>query len=237
MATSGDISGTMTARDLIRMAMILIGGPLENGEVTAEDGLTCVTLLNYMMKSWQAQGCNLWRLSDESVTIPADTKTVELDPRVLDVMEARYVGGPTYQRQLSRYEWGDYRSLPNKDAAGTPTIYSLNKQRTAIYLTLWPVNTEEQEIVFSGARVIDDVNNLDDEVDAPQEWMETVFTCLAERMLPFYGIDTLQPAIAQRVTSRAQALYQQMLDFDRPASTFMRPWNYSGTYAFGQYGG
>jgi len=224
MATSGDISGTMTARDIVRQALILIGGPLENGEPTAEDGLICMTQLNYMMKTWQSQGCNLWRLSDESLTVPADTPTVELDPRVLDVMEARYVGGVTYQRTLARWEWGDYRALPNKLSAGTPTCFTLNKQRTAIYMTFWPVNTEEQEILFSGARVIDDVNDLDDEVDAPQEWIEAVFTCLAERIIPIYNIDSLAPAVAQRVTARAQALYSQMLDFDRPASSFMKPW-------------
>lgn len=229
MALSGDISGTMVARDIARMAMLMIGGPLENGEVTAEDGLTITTVLNYMLKSWQADGCNLWRLSDEEVTFPADTRTVTLDPRVLDVMEARYVGGQTYQRSLARYEWGDYRSLPNKDASGTPTSYTLNKQRTYIDLTIWPVPTVETVIVYSGARVIQDVNDLNDEVDVPQEWIETVITVLAERMIPYFNIDSLSPPVAARVTARAKFLYDKLLDFDRPASAFMKPW---GTPAY-----
>lgn len=223
MALSGDISGTLVARDIARMAMLLIGGPLENGEVTAEDGLTITTILNYMLKSWQSQGCNLWRLSDETVTFPSDTKSVVLDPRVLDVMEARYVGSATYQRSLLRVEWGDYRILPNKDAEGTPTQFTLNKQRDEITMTLWPVNTEETIIAFSGARVIEDVNDLDEEVDVPQEWIETVWTCLAERMIPYWNTDALSPTVAARVTARAQALYTQLLDFDRPGSYFMKP--------------
>lgn len=223
MALSGDISGTLDARDIARMAMLLIGGPLENGEVTAEDGLIIVTVLNFMLKSWQAQGCNLWRLSDESVVFPANTKTVVLDPRVLDVMEARFVGGVTYQRPLLRAEWGDYRMLPNKDAEGNPTQFTLNKQRTYIEMTLWPVATEDIVIDFSGARVIEDVNDLNDEVDVPQEWVETVYTCLAERLIPILNTDALSPTVAQRVTARAQALYTTMLDFDRPASAFLKP--------------
>jgi len=232
MALSGNIGGTLVARDVARMAMILIGGPLENGEVSAEDGLTITTMLNFMLKSWQADGCNLWRLSDETVTIPADTKTVTLDPRVLDVMEARYDGSQTYQRQLARYEWGDYRALPNKNASGLPTCFSLNKQRTYIEMSVWPVPTEDIDITYSGARVIEDVEDLNNDLDLPQEWMETAYTCLAERLIPIYNVDALSAPVAARVTARAKFLYDKLLDFDRAGSVFMKPW---GTPAF-QYG-
>lgn len=233
MPTSGDISGTMTARDICRQAMLLIGGPLADGEVSSEDGLTMMTALNFMLKSWQADGCNLWRLTDESLIVPADTATVQLDPRVLDVMEARYVDSTTYQRTLARWEWGEYRALPNKIAVGLPTCFSLNKQRTAIYASFWPVANADILIAYSGARVIDDVNDLNDEVDVPQEWIETVFTCLAAKMIPYFNIDALSPGVAQRVTQRADALYERLLAFDRPGSTYMKSYNipqYGGGY-------
>ena len=239
MATSGDISGTLTARDVCRMAMLLIGGPLQNGEVTAEDGLTMTTILNFMLKSWQADGCNLWRLSDEELTITGQATvtvpaTVILDPRVLDVMEARYVGGTTYQRTLARWEWGEYRALPNKLAAGLPTCFSLNKQRTYIEATFWPAPQEDTVILYSGARVIDDVNDLDDEVDCPQEWIETVYTCLAERMIPIFNVDALSAPVAARVTARAKFLYDKLLAFDRPGSTYMKP---MPSYLMNSWGG
>lgn len=232
MALSGNIGGTLVARDVARMAMILIGGPLENGEVSAEDGLTITTMLNYMLKSWQADGCNLWRLSDETVTIPADTKTVTLDPRVLDVMEARYDGSTTYQRQLARVEWGDYRSLPNKNASGLPTQFTLNKQRTYIEMSVWPVPTEDIEISYSGARVIQDVEDLNNDLDLPQEWMETAYTCLAERLIPVFNVDALSPPVAARVTARAKYLLDKLLDFDRTGSVFMKPWG-TPAYSYG----
>lgn len=236
MATSGVISGSQTMRDLARKAMLIIGGALTNGEVTADVGLICANATNDMLKSWQADGCNLWRLSDETVTIPADTPTVTLDPRVLDVMEARFVGGVTYQRPLARLEWGDYRYLPNKLAAGYPTSYSLNKQRTTIELSLWPVATEEIVIAYSGARVIDDVtDDLDNELDLPQEWMETAVYGLASRMLDIMDVATTSPATAQRVQARADQLYAKLLDFDRTGSTFMKPWSYGGSYGQGQF--
>ncbi len=91
-------------------------------------------------------------------------------------------------------------------------------------MTLWPVNTEDQVILFSGARVIEDVEDLDNDVDVPQEWIETVIVCLAERMIPDFNIDTLSPGVAQRITARSQALHQKLLDFDRPGSVNMAPW-------------
>lgn len=235
MATSGVISGSQTMRDLARKAMLVMGGPLQNGEVTARVGLICANVTNDMLKSWQADGCNLWRLSDETVTVPANTEATTLDPRVLDVMEARFVGGVTYQRMLARLEWGDYRSLPNKLAVGFPTSYSLNKQRTTIEMSLWPVANEEIVIAYSGARVIDDVtDDLDDELDLPQEWMETAVYGLASRMLDIMDVATTSPATAQRIQARADQLYQKLLDFDRVGSTFMKPWSY-GAYGQGQF--
>jgi hypothetical protein len=226
----------MTVRDIARQAMLVIGGPLQNGEVTSRVGLICANVLNMMLKSWQADGCNLWRLSDETVTVPANTKTVTLDPRVLDVMEARFVGGVTYQRELARLEWGDYRSLPNKDAVGFPTCYSLNKQRTDIELSLWPVANEIIEIAYSGARVIDDVtDDLDDNLDLPQEWMETAVYGLASRMIDTIDVATTSPATERRIQARADQLYQKLLDFDRTGSTFMKPWNYGAPYGQGQF--
>lgn len=228
MALSGDISGTLTARQIITLAIQIIGGPIQpSGEVSLADGALGIALLNGMLKTWQNQGCNLWRLSDESVTFPANTKTVTLDPRVLDVMEARFFGGVTYQRELARYEWGQYRELPNKDAQGTPTCYSLNKQRTYIDMTLWPVNTEDTIVLYSGARVIDDVNDLNDEVDVPQEWLECVYYNLAEKLIAPFNVDATSGPVAKRVTDTAARLYQGMMDFDRVGSVQMRPWGYS----------
>lgn len=224
MALSGEISGTLTVRDIARTAMQLVGGPLTNGEVTARTGELCVTILNGMIKSWQADGCNLWRLSDETVTFAADTPTVTLDPRVLDVMEARFYGGATYQRTLARWEWGAYRELPNKLSAGNPTCFTLNKQRLTIEMTIWPVPTADTIILYSGARVIDDVTDLSQEVDVPQEWMECVYYNLADRMLDVIDVATTSPTTAQRINARAQQLYAKMLDFDRTGSTFMLPW-------------
>lgn len=236
MPTSGVISGAMTVRDIARQAMLVTGGPLQNGEVTARVGLISANVLNMMLKSWQADGCNLWRLSDETVIVPANTDTITLDPRVLDVMEVRFVGSATYQRTLARLEWGDYRSLPNKNAVGYPTSYSLNKQRTSIDMSLWPVSNTAFSIVYSGARVIDDVtDDLNDELDLPQEWMETAVYGLASRMLDVMDVATTSPATAQRIQARADQLYQKLLDFDRVGSAFMKPWSYGAPYGQGQF--
>ncbi len=224
MATSGTINGTLTVRDILTVSLRLLGVRGKGQEPTADDANVAIPLLNGMLKTWQAEGCNLWRQIQDTAAFSVGVSTVALDPRVLDVMEARYVESATFERTLGRWEWGDYVTLPNKIASGLPTIFVLDKQRTAINMTVWPVPSVATTIRYTAARVIDDTNDLNDEVDLPQEWLETVYFNLAERLIAIYGIDALLPTVAQRVTARAQQLYAKMLDFDRPASVFMKPW-------------
>lgn len=212
MSTSGTITSTMTARQIGRRALQKIG-VLSSGETfTADEGEDIVSELNVMLKSWQTD-CNLWRELEDSVSVTA--AEVTLDPRVIDVIEARVDTG--YDRPLARWEWGEFVSIPNKDQTGTPSCFTLRKERDAIKLRLWPVPSEEFTIRYTAARVIEDVTDLDQELDVPQAWLETVILNLAVRLAPEFGGD------ANRIEGRAAELLAQMRDMDRPASVFFQP--------------
>jgi len=223
MATSGSISETFTARDFVAQAMTLItvlgGGETPN----ANDADQGMTQLQWMLKSWQADGCNLWREEEETITFPADTATVTLDPRVLDVQEARVEISTTFQRILDRWERGEYITLPNKIAAGSPTIFYFRRKRDSVTMTLWPVPTEETDILCTTARVIEDVTDLDQTLDVPQEWSETVTYNLAARLLDTFGITETRPVLAASIASKAASLYDKLSGFDRPSTVFLQP--------------
>lgn len=225
MATSGTINGTLTFRSCLGIAMQLLGQIGAGDTPSEDDALIAIPLANGMIKTWQADGCNLWRQVEDSAVFGAGVKTVALDPRVMDVMEARVVLAADNQRTLGRWEWGDYVSMPNKIATGSPTCFVLDKQRSAITMTVWPVPSASTVILYTAARVIEDITDLDDEIDIPQEWLECFYFSLAERLIAVFNADALSPAAAARVTTRAGELYRKMMDFDRPASVFMRPWN------------
>lgn len=218
------ITSTLNAGQVVTQAMKLIGVLDSRTAPSSEDMADGVTALNWMLKSWQADGMNLWRQTEATVTFPADTKTVTLDPYCIDVVAAQIIQEPTYQRWLQRWEHGQYVVLPNKDARGYPTIFVLDKQRAAVEMTVWPVQPEDIEITYTYARVIEDVTVAASIVDVPQDWLETVYYGLADRLLDIYSVPQSQPAVAQRITARAAQLYDKLLASDRPQSVFFQPW-------------
>ena len=176
-----------------------------------------------MLKSWQSDGCNLWREEEETIVFPAATETVTLDPRVLDVQEARVEIDPTFQRILARWERGEYITLPNKTAPGSPTIFYFRRKRDTVTMTLWPVPPVETNILCTTARVIEDVTDLDQNIDVPQEWCETVTYNLAARLLDTFGITETRPVVASKIVAMACELYDKLSGFDRPSSVFLQP--------------
>ena len=221
MATSGDIDFTLTARSVIQRAYEVLGVYGASDTVEADDAELARVLLNAMLKSWQSDGCNLWREEEDTLTVPVSTASVTMDPRVIDVLEARVEMSSTYERPLARWEWGEYVAVPNKAAPGVPAAFVLRKERAQTVFRVWPVPTAETTIHFTAARVIEDVTALDDELDLPQEWLECVIYNLAAKLaIPHARVGTPE---AQAAKQEGAALYAQMRDMDRPASVFFQP--------------
>jgi len=221
MTVSTSIAFNMTARDMVEKALRLINvlGKTEN--VSAEDGEDARITLNMMLKTLEADGCNIWRQQESTVTFGASVGTVTLDPRVVDVIEARCVRATNSELPLGRWERGQYITIPNKAATGIPTAYYFQKNRDAVTLTLWPVPYVSTVINFTAARVIADIVELSDTVDVPQEWLECIVYMLADRLAIEWGSVIVNSAAAARVKDRADALYSVMRDFDRPGSITM----------------
>lgn len=212
MSTSGTIDTIMTARMIGRRALQKIGVLAAGETFTADEGEDIVSELNVMLKSWQTD-CNLWREQEASVTV--STAEITLDPRVIDVMEARIVTG--YERPLARWEWGQFVSIPNKAQPGIPSCFTLKKDRDAVRMRFWPVPHQPMDVLYTAARVIEDVTDLEQELDVPQAWIECVILNLAVRLASEFGGDS------SRIEARADELLAQMRDMDRPASVFFQP--------------
>ena len=217
MATSGVITSTMTAGQMMMLAMQEIG-VLGAGETpTGEEYESMIPRLNFMLKTWQAKGCNLWRATTGTVTITADTASGELDPNIIDVQAARVV---TTNNEIPMQQWGngEYRILPNKAQSGRPIAFYVDKQRDAVNLYVWPVPTANTDIKIDYARVIEDVTATTETLDIPQQWIETVYVNLAARCINLFGATRLDPNTAAEVKQRAAEMEAELLDMDRPAS-------------------
>lgn len=248
MAVSGVTTGLMTAGGAITYALKLIGVLDADSTPSASMMADGVTALNWMLKSMQADGMNVFRQTQEVLPVAAGTQTITLDPLVLDVVEARwsdyqsetdtvwgeFVWGEaawgdvvvyqTFQRPLARYQYQDYQTLPIKTNEGPVTLYMFDKQVNATFINLFYVPARDGLLRFTAARVIDDVTSVDDNFDLPQEWTECVFYNLADRLTDQYGQSQEDNSTAERVRTRAAGLYEKMKDFDRPNVVSFRPW-------------
>ena len=225
MSTSGAISSRDTAGQIILDALQELQIYGSGNTLKAADSAMALRRLSWMLKEWQDDGLNLWRLT--SGTVSASASPLTLATRMQDVEEARLaLGSPSnYERPLERWEWGKYVSLPNKAQAGAaPTIFVFrnefdNDTGDVSRLYLWPVPSAAVTINFSGPRVIQDVTDVAQNIDVPQQYTRTVMMNLAAVLAPAFGLANDPNAI---VTIREAArLYQIMRANDRPASYFL----------------
>lgn len=224
MATSGTINSTLTAREIIDTAAELIGAVSIGDTLPAEHAALGLKHLNWMLKTWQADGlCNQWRVEEVSISWPADTATVTLDTNYLDLMDVRRrISG--IDTSLCRLSLSQYADLPNKATSGTPNSYTIRKTVSTLSMSIWPVPTAITTIMSDAARVIEDVTELSQNVDLPQEWLETVYVCLAARLTKPFRTHVSDPVLAQTVVQDAASMYARMKGFDdEAASVFFSP--------------
>lgn len=221
MPTSGQTGGLYSVHQIIIAAMQDLG-LLRAGDVPeAEDADAMMERLNWMLKDWQAGGCNLWRDTQGELVFAAGQASRPVVPRALDIVEARLVMPGGSERPLSRWETEEYRLTPNKAAAGTPTCFIFDLSLNGATLTLWPVPSAATTIRYTYARVIEDVTALSQSIDVPQEWTKAVWKSLAADCITLFGTTRVDPGAAAAVAAEAQTLTAKLFDHDRPASVFM----------------
>lgn len=214
------IAFSQTARDVVTGAMRDIGVLRLNRQPTAAELSYGVEQLDLLLKDLAADGIVPWTDMEETAVFPAGTSTVTLDPRPVEVSEARVLVG-TYERPLLRYSNGDYDILPNKTQQGVPLAFELVRTPTAVQMRLWPVPSADTTVSYSYSRVIEDVSE-NAALDVPQLWGAAVREMLKARLTAFGPVDP-------NVLVKAEMAKTRLLDFERPES--YRLGGYGGPYA------
>jgi len=210
MATSGVTTGTMTVGEVIGAAFDVLGLRAIGDDLPPEESAKGILHLNWMLKSWQADLPTVdWRIREVSWTHPTDTASVTLDPN--------YIGFFNIRRRVSNVDTplqvltaDEYAAIPSKAITGTPTCIRLRKTISSYSATLWPVPNDDYTIYADAARVIEDVTALTQTLDVPQEWLETVFVCLAARLVAPFSVHITNPALAADIRGQAEAFYDRL---------------------------
>lgn len=213
MATSNSIDLSMTARDIITAALkkLAIIGPGQTGD--ADDVSDARGELNRMLKGWM-QHKSLWRMTEGSATLVADTGSYTLSPDPYRVISARYRDANSIDTPMARLSRDEYYDLPQKTANGVPTQFYVDRQRASSVLYVWPVKltVSGETVQYTYQRKFDDVDTLDEEVDIRQEWFDLVVHNLAARLADSHG---MSGARVDRVIARAGQMLAEALDDDR----------------------
>ena len=105
-------------------------------------------------------------------------------PTILDVTELVFANNPE-EIPVARINKDDYYNLPNKQFAGRPVQYWLNRQVNTAHMTLWPAPNaaaQFQQLVILRHRHIMDVGTLQNTLEIPQRWFDAVCAMLAKRL-------------------------------------------------------
>ncbi len=202
MATSGSTDFSLNARSLCKFALKKIRVVGHGEDMAPEDAETALEELNLMLKGLQLDAPSLWRQTEGSVSLVADTSSYTLSPRPFRVYECRYRSASGIDLPMFDMTRQEYMDLPLKTSAGVPTTYYPDYQRGATTLFVWPVpaSVTTETLQYTYQRIFEDLDSLNDDIDIPQEYLETVGYQLASRLTDTYGKDLPQ------IVSRAEYL-------------------------------
>lgn len=233
---------SLTAQSTIQRAYRVIGNLQPPTYTPTEDQLTQGMLaLNILTKGLQADLPNLFRQTQRTLSIPAGQgwaqNPFQITPLVLGVEECRLQVQPSpnlYERPLAIYSYVDYMNLPNKQGAtgSGPSIIALDRQVSVSNLYMYPLGTGTITLNGTFIRTANDINSPSDQLDFPIEWDEGLVYMLADRLMDDEGIANADQVTAQRIALHAATFYQKLLNFDRPASLYVRPWGRKGSGRF-----
>lgn len=220
MATSGVTSGILTVGDIVRAALMELQVLGARETLNQSDAQAVMQRLNWMLKDWQNDGVNLWRMEQVSIPWPAGGASQIDVEGYLDFSEVRLADGDN-ERVLTRWETADYTALPNKATSGTPTVYSLQQNLVGLTMSLWPVPPDELTLYATASRKIEDVTSLTQNIDVPQQYTRAIIMNLAAEAAKIFGRMS-DPNTAHTI-AEAKRLYLVMRAADRPASYYMGP--------------
>jgi len=224
MATSGSIDFTLTARQVIAYALRKLGVLAAGQAPSAEDADDAMEELNVLIKTMQVDGPNLFGIDvTGSQAIVAGVGKLDLTTQQpLRLLEVRYKDVNGREIAMTPLTRVDYWELPNKGSTGVPTSYWFHENSKDYAIYLWPVkaNVTTESIEFTFQRKLEDVDSLDDHIDVPDHWLETVGYMLARSLIVDYGVTGERAA---RITAKAAQLEQDARAFDRDPVVEMRP--------------
>jgi hypothetical protein len=232
MATSGSTDWTLTARQVINFALKKCGVLPAGGTAAPEDADDAKEELNLILKGMAKDGPFLFNAKlDGSESLVQDQAAYPLTTdNPLRLFEVRYSDANGREIPMTPLTRTQYWELPQKDVKGVPTQYwfDSDSQDQNLYVYPTPGSVTTETIEWTGERKIEDIDSLDDNIDVPEEWLDTIGYRLARRIMISYGVKGERAADIRAMDAE---LWQAAQDYDRePMITFAPESRYYRSY-------
>lgn len=192
MAVSGSTDFKQTAQELIIDARAELGVQADEEPLQAVDLERGLRTLTRMLKTWQADGVEVWTFTQGSIPlVQGDLDYVcgaggAFVTTPFDILECRVLrdGNSLPMFRLSRDE---YLDLPNRTNQGYPTQFYYDRQRDFGTIYVWPApDAALGTLEFDYRRIVMDADAGPNDMDLPQEWTEAIMFGLAKAMIGQY---------------------------------------------------
>lgn len=227
MSTSGSTDFTETARGVVKDALVLVGVCQKDEDPDADDAALGLKHLNLMLKTWGADPePKLWLVTEGTQALSDATASYTLTSARKVLSVRRRVSG--IDLPMHRWSRQEYFDQPNKSATGYPVNYYFDPQRASRSLYVWPVPdatiAAAATLYYTYLRVIEDADDLSNDLDVPQEWLEVIVYGLAARLSMPYKMHIADLNGAKRLEERAASLYAQLSAYDdEDSSVYLQP--------------
>ena len=109
---------------------------------TGYDLKTVRRSLNLLTLEWQNRGLNLWTIDGGTLSLTSGTATYAMPTDTIDLIEHQIrtgTGTNQVDTNLERISVSTYAQQSSKNTQGRPTQIFVDRQATAVNVTLWPV--------------------------------------------------------------------------------------------------
>ena len=210
------ISLTRTAGELVESALRRVQMLGEGQSVSAYQWSIAKDHMNGLLKIIVTQGPSEWRRATQTPTMVAAQAYVTCSPRPDRVHRVYYRNTSGFDLELQQWNMDDYDRIPVKTSTGRPTVFAVDRQRTATTIYLWPVpdaTIAAGTLRVSYERVPEDVSETSDIVDVPQEALDILMDLVGARTAQSFQLGGMPQVIAAH--ERGLGNLNEFLNYDR----------------------
>lgn len=186
----------MTALDLIKAAMRIIGVTAQGNPLSSEDAANGLEALKLMLQRWSAGSLTVYQISQNSVTLTADKSQYTIGDggdvdatrptRIVGIFVRDDNGNDFLVRQIDDRQ---YRSISGKTSVSQrPSSFWYNPNYPLGEINLYPVPNVSGETMFvDSQQPLTEFASLTTDASFPPEYLPAIKWSLASELAPEYG--------------------------------------------------